>query len=217
MDEDRSCHCPGPRYPTAFGRRSFIQVGLLGGMGLTLPEYFRAKAAAGDVRLAEQRRQPSRGQSEKYHSDHSARRLGRPGILGPQARSSHRIPRPAWRGEDQDPRRRFQRESVPYRTDRRQDHRRPFHHRPHPRSRAGYVSDVHRLPSHARPFSIPASARWCRKSSVRARTCRLTSPFPMCRYRAEPAISVRSSARSNWAPIPARRISRCAISRCRRG
>jgi hypothetical protein len=26
--------CPGPIYPTAFGRRSFIQVGLLGGVGL---------------------------------------------------------------------------------------------------------------------------------------------------------------------------------------
>jgi hypothetical protein len=52
MDEEKSCHCPGPRYPTAFGRRSFIQVGLLGGMGLTLPDYFRAKAASGEVRLA---------------------------------------------------------------------------------------------------------------------------------------------------------------------
>src|SRR5579862_8179578 len=52
MDRSKDCTCPGPRYPTAFGRRSFIQVGLLGGMGLTLPEYFRAKAAGGDVRLA---------------------------------------------------------------------------------------------------------------------------------------------------------------------
>ena len=52
MDEKKFCDCPGPRYPTAFGRRSFIQVGLLGGMGLTLPELFRLKAAGGDVRLA---------------------------------------------------------------------------------------------------------------------------------------------------------------------
>src|SRR5947207_351139 len=35
-------HCSGPKYPTAFGRRSFIQVGLLGGMGLTLADLLRA-------------------------------------------------------------------------------------------------------------------------------------------------------------------------------
>lgn len=51
MHENKPCHCSGPRYPTAFGRRSFIQVGLLGGMGLTLPELFRLKAASGEVRI----------------------------------------------------------------------------------------------------------------------------------------------------------------------
>src|SRR5215467_11686439 len=34
--------CSGPIYPTAFGRRSFIQVGVLGGMGLTLADLLRA-------------------------------------------------------------------------------------------------------------------------------------------------------------------------------
>src|SRR5260221_350842 len=43
-------HCPGPSYPTAFGRRSFIQVGLLGGMGLTLADLFRGTARASVVR-----------------------------------------------------------------------------------------------------------------------------------------------------------------------
>src|SRR5262249_23772083 len=43
-------HCRGPIYTTAFGRRSFIQVGVLGGIGLSLPEFFRA--SAGTVRSA---------------------------------------------------------------------------------------------------------------------------------------------------------------------
>jgi hypothetical protein len=43
--------CTGPVYPTAFGRRSFIQVGLLGGMGLSLPDLFRIAAFAGEVRV----------------------------------------------------------------------------------------------------------------------------------------------------------------------
>jgi len=40
--------CSGPQYPTAFGRRSFIQVGILGGVGLTLADLLRA----GEVRNA---------------------------------------------------------------------------------------------------------------------------------------------------------------------
>ena len=44
--------CPGPSYPTAFGRRSFIQVGLLGGLGLSLPDLFRIRAQAGEIRPA---------------------------------------------------------------------------------------------------------------------------------------------------------------------
>jgi hypothetical protein len=42
--------CTGPVYPTAFGRRSFIQVGVLGGLGLSLADLFRAQA--GEVRPA---------------------------------------------------------------------------------------------------------------------------------------------------------------------
>jgi hypothetical protein len=44
-------NCPGPPYITAFGRRSFIQVGVLGGLGLSLPDLFNLRAkAAGEVR-----------------------------------------------------------------------------------------------------------------------------------------------------------------------
>ena len=50
MDEKKQ-FCTGPVYPTAFGRRSFIQVGLLGGMGLSLPDLFRINAKAGEIRL----------------------------------------------------------------------------------------------------------------------------------------------------------------------
>ena len=49
MDESKGCNCPGPRYFTAFGRRSFIQVGMLAGLGLTLPQLFRAIASASSV------------------------------------------------------------------------------------------------------------------------------------------------------------------------
>src|SRR5271154_5026589 len=50
MDHNASHRCPGPIYPTAFNRRSFIQVGLLGGMGLSLPDLFRMTARASVVR-----------------------------------------------------------------------------------------------------------------------------------------------------------------------
>jgi hypothetical protein len=49
MHDPKGCNCPGPRYLTAFGRRSFIQVGMLGGLGLSLPQLFRATATAGSV------------------------------------------------------------------------------------------------------------------------------------------------------------------------
>jgi Protein of unknown function (DUF1501) len=52
MEDPKSCSCPGPRYATAFGRRSFIQVGLLGGLGLSLPELFRFTARASEIRPA---------------------------------------------------------------------------------------------------------------------------------------------------------------------
>lgn len=51
MQNDKCRRCPGPVYPTAFGRRSFIQVGLLGGLGLALPDLFRISARAGEVRI----------------------------------------------------------------------------------------------------------------------------------------------------------------------
>jgi hypothetical protein len=49
MNDPKGCNCPGPRYLTAFGRRSFIQVGMLGGLGLSLPQLFRATARASSV------------------------------------------------------------------------------------------------------------------------------------------------------------------------
>jgi hypothetical protein len=51
MQSDKQHKCPGPTYPTAFGRRSFIQVGLLGGLGLGLPDLFRMTARGSEVRL----------------------------------------------------------------------------------------------------------------------------------------------------------------------
>lgn len=54
MNEGKRHVCGGPIYPTAFGRRSFIQAGLLGGLGLSLPDLFRLQALAGEVRPATQ-------------------------------------------------------------------------------------------------------------------------------------------------------------------
>src|SRR5512133_3328329 len=48
--------CSGPAFPTSFGRRSFIQVGFLGGMGLTLADLLRAaevRSAGGAPRRSE--------------------------------------------------------------------------------------------------------------------------------------------------------------------
>src|SRR5258708_19589211 len=42
--------CKGPVYPTVFGRRSFIQVGVLGGLGFSLADLFQASANASVVR-----------------------------------------------------------------------------------------------------------------------------------------------------------------------
>jgi hypothetical protein len=42
--------CKGPVYPTVFGRRSFIQVGVLGGLGFSLADLFQANAKASVVR-----------------------------------------------------------------------------------------------------------------------------------------------------------------------
>ncbi len=45
---EKCAGCAGPRYLTSFGRRSFIQVGMLGGLGLSLADVLRA----GEVRPA---------------------------------------------------------------------------------------------------------------------------------------------------------------------
>lgn len=44
--------CTGPVYTSGFNRRSLIQVGILGGLGFTLPDLFRTQALAGVVRSA---------------------------------------------------------------------------------------------------------------------------------------------------------------------
>src|SRR6202011_1864019 len=57
--------CSGPVYTASFERRSFIQVGVLGGLGLTLADLFSSTARASVVRSeadANKRRQ-GRGES----------------------------------------------------------------------------------------------------------------------------------------------------------
>ena len=49
---EKTSLCPGPKYLTAFGRRSFIQVGFLGGLGITLGDLFAGRAQAGEVKPA---------------------------------------------------------------------------------------------------------------------------------------------------------------------
>jgi len=51
-DIEKKDTCPGPRYLTSFGRRSFIQVGFLGGLGLSLSDVFATRARAGAIQPA---------------------------------------------------------------------------------------------------------------------------------------------------------------------
>jgi hypothetical protein len=46
------CPCTGPRYLTYFGRRSFIQAGILGGLGFTLADLFQHTGRAAEARSA---------------------------------------------------------------------------------------------------------------------------------------------------------------------
>jgi hypothetical protein len=50
MTDKPNCPCTGPRYLTSFGRRSFIQAGILGGFGFTLAELLQRTARASAVR-----------------------------------------------------------------------------------------------------------------------------------------------------------------------
>ena len=52
MDSDHKCQCSGPIYQTAFNRRSFIQVGVLGGLGLSLVDLFAPPAFASEGRVS---------------------------------------------------------------------------------------------------------------------------------------------------------------------
>jgi hypothetical protein len=53
MGEKTGCSCGGPVYPGAFDRRSFIQVGVLGALGLSMADLFRVRAYGGVVRPAD--------------------------------------------------------------------------------------------------------------------------------------------------------------------
>ena len=75
--------CAGPAYPTAFGRRSFIQVGLLGGLGLSMADLFKVKALAsvvrpgnGDVALHQRRSGEERGSKSSCRAALLIRSLG---------------------------------------------------------------------------------------------------------------------------------------------
>src|ERR1051325_9377569 len=47
---EKAALCRGPVFPTVFNRRSFIQVGVLGGLGLGLADLFQFSASASVVR-----------------------------------------------------------------------------------------------------------------------------------------------------------------------
>ena len=112
---------------------------------------------------------------EERHPDHPARRTGAPGIVGSQARSAHRIPRAAGRGEDQNPGRGVQREPVAHGADRRQDHRGALDHRAAFRITRRPPTRCSPATCRRRRFSIPRWARWSRTSSDRRTICRRRS------------------------------------------
>jgi len=58
--ENAAC-CRGPVYPTVFNRRSFIQVGVLGGLGFGLADLFQLTGHAREVRPATGAFNPNEG------------------------------------------------------------------------------------------------------------------------------------------------------------
>jgi hypothetical protein len=112
MHGPKGRNCPGPRYLTAFGRRSFIQVGMLAGLGLSLPQLFRATATAGSVLLS------TGGVNRKEGPAKSVIQIILPGGLAQQESWDPKPEAPIeYRGplgvvKNQNPRRRLQRKPV---------------------------------------------------------------------------------------------------------
>ena len=98
-----------------------------------------------------------RRQGQKHHPSPPPRRHGPAGILGPQTRGTHRIPRRLRRGENQN-RRSPQRKLHPPLQSRRQAHHRSLRHRQDPGSPAGHLPPLHRLHAHHR-HRLPADGQ----------------------------------------------------------
>ena len=106
--------CPGPRYPTVFGRRSFIQVGLLGGCGLSLAQLLRADG--GQVRPADGSAKRVEGKAKSVIQIILPGGLASQESWDPKPEAPHRVSLngPLGVAKTKDPRNRFQREPFAY-------------------------------------------------------------------------------------------------------
>ena len=212
-----------------WGRRGFLTVGALGGLGLSLGDYFRLKQAAGRRRGRERRS----GEVGDLHLP--ARRHGPPGDVRPQAVCPDRVSRSVWQHRDQRAWRVVCGQNLP-KTAQIADKITivPLDDPRRGGPRAGHPQHVHRLPAQPGPRTIrasasvvthefgprdkPAALRLHSEPAQRVRRLRLPRPRPTAR-----SASGRSGQRRFQGPRPQparrrrRRALRPAAGHARRG
>ena len=151
-------------------RRSFLHVGIVGGLGLTLDQFFRLQASAAE---------PAKEAKAK-----SIIHIFLPGGIAHQETFDPKPLAPIeYRGEmgsrqDQADRRLLQRVDEEDRRDRGQDHRLPIHDARRGRPRARHAQHVHGLSAQPRSARSRAWAASSPTSSGHATICRPTSASP---------------------------------------
>ena len=163
FDKDDCAWCNSPEHvrpdstpltPAGRSRREFLYVGLVGGLGLTLGNYF-GMGSSGRRRHQELREQGRRRQDRHPHLP--ARRDGAAGVVRPQAATprSNTAGRSA-RSRRSSPARCSARTIPKIAHDRRQDHRRPLDDPRRGRPRARHAQHVHRATARAPRCNYPS-------------------------------------------------------------
>ena len=174
-------------------RRTFLHVGVVGGLGLTLDQFFRLQAA--------RRRRPA---AKKGPKAESFIHIFLPGgiahqeIVRPEAERPDRVPRRDGRHPDQARRRLLQRVPEADRPGRRQDHRLPVDDARRGGPRARHAQHVHRLP--AQPGPRPSRA-WAASSATSSGVRNNLPPYVCVPSHADQLTPAAATCRSAFAPF----------------